>query len=267
MLVTTTGHFVAAAAIGAVAGLVGGLAGIGGSLIMLPALALIFSYDDSARTEQHAFQAACMLVNVVVALPATWKHRQAGVFRPDLLRWVVPSMAVMIVVGVLLSNQFDGRTLQRILAALVVWDCSVNMYRLFRRVDESKLGPERAGPGVMVLAGGSAGLAGGLAGLGGGVLVVPVLQLVGRVPLKQAIATSSAAMCVSSAIGAAIKLGTLREHGRDMSESFVLALLLAPGAIAGAMVGATLTHKLPVQVLRVAVSAVLLATAVKLAIG
>ncbi len=267
MIVSTPSQFLLAAAIGGLAGLIGGLAGIGGSLIMLPALALIFGFDDAARSEQHAFQAAAMIVNVVVALPATWQHRRAGVFRKDLLSWVVPAMAVMIVAGVMLSNQLHGRTLQHILAGLVGWDCAVNIYRLVRKVDETRLGPERTSPGVMLAAGGSAGLAGGLAGIGGGVLVVPILQLVGRVPLKQAIATSSAAMCVSSAIGATVKLGTLREVGRGMTESIVLALLLSPGAILGAMAGAALTHKLPVQTLRLVVSVILLAAAVKLAVG
>jgi len=267
VIVSTPGHFLAAAAIGVVAGLVGGLAGIGGSIIMLPALALLLGFDDAARSEQHAFQAAAMMVNVVVALPATWQHRRAGVFRRDLLAWVVPSMAATMVIGVLASNRLDGRALQQILAGLVAWDCGVNLFRLARRVDESRLGPERAGPPVMLAAGGAAGLAGGLAGIGGGVLVVPILQLVGRIPLRQAIATSSAAMCMSSALGAAMKLGTLHQVGRTMTESVVLALLLAPGAILGAMAGAALTHKLPVQVLRLVVSLVLLATAAKLAIG
>ncbi len=106
-----------------------------------------------------------------------------------------------------------------------------------------------------------------MAGVGGGVLVVPILQIVGRVRLKEAIATSSAAMCVSSAIGAALKLGTLGQVGRTATESLILALLLSPGAIVGAMAGAALTHKLPVQVLRIAVSLVLLMAALKLAIG
>lgn len=260
-------HLLFAALIGLVAGVVGGLAGIGGSLIMLPALGLIFGYDDPLRTEQHSYQAATMMVNLAVAIPATWSHRRAGVFRKDLLAWVVPSMAVAIVAGVACSNLLNGRALQHVLAGLVAWDSTVNIYRLVRRVDETKLGPERAGRGLMLLAGGSAGFAGGIAGLGGGVLVVPILQLLGRVPLKHAIATSSAAMCVSSAIGAAMKLGTLGEHGRTVRESVFLALLMAPGAIVGAMIGSTLTHKLPVGVLRLLVSLILLTTAIKLAIG
>ncbi len=54
--------------IGLVAGLVGGLAGIGGSIIMLPALGLFLGYKTPARTEHHLYMASAMTVNILVAL-------------------------------------------------------------------------------------------------------------------------------------------------------------------------------------------------------
>jgi uncharacterized membrane protein YfcA len=260
-------HIAEAVLVGGVAGLIGGLAGIGGSMIMLPALAIVFGFSDASRSEQHTYQAAAMIVNVLVAVPATWRHTEAGVFRWDLIKLLLPGMIVAMIAGVLLSNQLNGLTLQRLLAAFIAWDCVVNIYRLVRRVDESALGPERKHPVLMVGTGAAAGFAGGVAGLGGGVVVVPILQVVGRVPLKQAIATSAALMCVSSAIGAGLKVATIPQMGRSIQEALLLAGLMAPGAILGAMLGATLTHKLPINALRVVVSIVLLATAARLALG
>ncbi len=266
MIVTDWVHVTEAVLIGAAAGLVGGLAGIGGSMVMLPALAIVFGFADPERAEQHTYQAAAMLVNVVVAVPATWKHFQAGVFRRDLIRALLPWMVLAMVLGVLFSNQLHGVVLQRFLAGFIAWDCLVNIYRLFRRVDESNLGPERKHPVLLAATGATAGLAGGIAGIGGGILVVPILQVVARVPLKQAIATSAALMCVSSAIGAATKLATVSQVGRTVADPLLLAGLMAPGAIVGAMLGATLTHKLPIGALRVVVSIILLAMAANLAL-
>jgi len=43
--------------------------------------------------------------------------------------------------------------------------------------------------------------------------------------------------------------------------------LMAPGAVVFSMLGATLTHKLPIGVLRLVVSVILLLLAAKLALG
>ena len=70
----------AIAAIGLMAGTLGGLLGVGGSVIMIPALTAIFG------PEQHLYQAAAMAVNVGVAVPAAWRHHGAGAARRDVLR-------------------------------------------------------------------------------------------------------------------------------------------------------------------------------------
>ncbi len=266
-MIASVNQSLVVAGIGALAGIVGGLAGVGGSMIILPALALIFQFTEPDRPEQHVFAAAAMIVNVLVAVPATWRHWRAGVYRPDLLRWLLPTMAVSVVTGVLISNRVDGRVLQHVLAGLIAWDALVNLYRLLHRVDESTLGPERVGAPVMITAGVTAGLAGGIAGLGGGGLIVPILQVAGRVKLRQAIATSAMTMCVTSLIGASLKLATMHSRGVAPADAVRLALLMAPGAVFGSVLGATLTHKLPLGVLRLAVSVVLLSLAAKLALA
>jgi uncharacterized protein len=243
------------------------MAGIGGSIIMLPLMAYAYEFDDPQRSAQHVFQAAAMTVNVLVAVPATRRHSIAGAVRWDLARGLLPWMIGAMIVGVFLSNRLNGLALQRVVAVAVGWDCVINTYRIFRRVDESKMKPERASRGFLAFSGAVTGLVGGVAGLGGGILTVPLLQLGARVPLKQAIATSAAVMCLSSLVGATLKLSTLHTEGRSALDALLLAGLLAPGAIFGAMFGAHLTHKLPVNTLRIVVSILLLLAAVKLALG
>lgn len=255
------------AGLGAVTGVVGGLAGIGGSIIMLPLLAYAFQFDDPERSAQHVYQAAAMTVNVLVAIPATRRHQIAKAVRWDLVRGLLPWMLGAMVVGVLVSNRLNGIALQKIVAAAVAWDCAINIYRIFRGVDESAMKPERTSAPFLAFAGAITGFIGGVAGLGGGILTVPLLQLGARVPLKQAIATSAAVMCFSSVVGAALKLSTLHTAGRSVLDALTLAAFLAPGAIFGAMLGAHLTHKLPVNTLRIVVSIVLLLAAAKLALG
>jgi uncharacterized membrane protein YfcA len=250
--------------IGLLAGLIGGLAGIGGSMVMIPGLFLVFG-DNEGHTRQHLYMGAAMVVNVVVSLPATYQHWRAGAMRADLARWLVPTMTAMMVVGVLASNRFDGEALRVMLAGFIALYCALNIARALRPVPADDRPPERGGPGLLVGIGLATGLVGGLLGIGGGVLMVPALQLLGRVRLRHAIATSSLVMCITAAVGATLKLWTLGPHGHTAGEAGWLVLAMSPGAIAGAMIGAALVHALPIRVVRVVISALLIVAAAKLA--
>jgi uncharacterized membrane protein YfcA len=96
------------------------------------------------------------------------------------------------------------------------------------------------------------GFAAGLLGIGAGIIAVPLLQRLCRLPLRQAIATSAAAMCLTAIVGAVLKNATLWEHDLSMSDSLMIAACLIPTAIAGSYLGAGLTHSLPLQWVRVA---------------
>lgn len=255
-----------AALIGLAAGLIGGLAGIGGSMVMLPGLAIVFGFPgDPGHTRQHVYQAAAMCVNVLVALPATVQHARAGAVRRDLVIGLLPAMCLGIVVGVLISNFVPGEQLKNLLAMFIAAYCLVNLYRVLR--PRRTGGPEHEAPRktMFALIGSAAGLVGGILGLGGGVVTVPLLNLVARVRLRHAIAASSATMCISAAVGATLKLGTLPQHGRSISEALWLALAMGPMAVAGALIGARLAHALPLRAMRLAISILLLIAAARMA--
>lgn len=255
-----------AALIGLTAGILGGLAGIGGSMIMLPGLALLLGYHDPQHSEQHVYMAAAMCVNVLVSIPAAWRHARAGVVRTDLVKIILPAMAVAIIVGVLLSNRFDGWFLMLLLAVFISAYSFVNLWRLVRRRPPNTGDDERSSSPRLVGIGAAAGLIGGLLGLGGGVVMVPMLQVFARVPLRQCIGTSSSIMWLTAIIGAVMKLATLGQVGHAADEALWLVLAMGPAAVLGGMLGATLVHKLPLNVVRGAVAVLLLIAAIRIAL-
>ncbi|MEO1009340.1 MAG: sulfite exporter TauE/SafE family protein [Planctomycetota bacterium] len=250
--------------IGAAAGVLGGLAGIGGSLIMLPALALLLD-DAEPGTAQHLFMAAAMVVNVAVSFPAALRHHRARAIRREALVVILPAMAVAIVVGVLASNWIDGLTLRKLLAAFIAGYAIMTFVRYFRRAPEPARENEKLTPPRLIGIGGGTGVVAGLLGIGGGVLMVPLLQLLCRLPIRNAIATSSAVMVLTAIIGASLKLATLGSHGRSFVDALVIAAALAPTAFFGARLGAALTHRLPLQVVRLVVAGALFLVAVRMA--
>ena len=117
----------------------------------------------------------------------------------------------------------------------------------------------RPGTARIVGIGLTAGLLSGLFGIGGGVLVVPALVLLTSMPHRLATGTSVAAvlpMAASGVIGYAI-------HGEvDVPRAGCLAL----GAVAGAVLGASLLQRLPVPLLRWLFALLLAASAVQLVV-
>lgn len=250
-----------AGAIGLVAGVLGGLAGIGGSMVMLPALHWVFG--EKSPNTHHLYMAAAMTVNVFVAFPAAIRHHRNGVVRKDLLGALLPATLVSMVVGVLAGNMFKGDHLKIGLAVFLLAYCSFNVWRLMAKKGIDADGQRTTRTRLLVSAA-LTGFVGGLLGLGGGVMLVPALQMLCRVPLKQAIATSSAVICVTAIVGAGLKLATL-PVGEPARDALLLAAAMAPTAMIGGVLGAQLTHVLPTRTVRLLVTVLLLVAAARLA--
>ncbi len=280
--------------IGLMAGTLGGMLGVGGSVVMIPGL--VFILGRPTGVEQHLYQAAAMLANVFVAFPAMLRHRKAGAINPDMLQWMIPAALIFVMLGVTLSNLpvFSGRDgslwLGRLLAVFLLYVAFTNSRRLIRpRTSEppppdladphATPGPRHRGPALLV--GTIMGTLAGLLGIGGGAVAVPLQQALLRLPLRNCIANSSAIICVSAALGATYKISTLDRHNLPpeaipgvgiaaaapitWATGLTLGLLLAPTCFLGGRLGASLTHRLPLPAIRIAFIALVLVSAWKMA--
>lgn len=102
-----------------------------------------------------------------------------------------------------------------------------------------------------------AGFLSGLFGVGGGILIVPALVLVMKMDQRLAHGTSLAAVlpiAISSTIGYTV----------EDKIDWPVAALIAIGAVAGAVVGTSVLHKLPQRALGYAFAGILAATAIRL---
>lgn len=256
--------------IGLFAGMLGGISGIGGSVLILPALHIVFSpllFGESPDPQiHHLFMGAGMVVNVAVALPAALRHHHEGAVRVSLLRPLIGSHLVAILLGVQISNLLSGTVLKTVLVIALVLYCIWNLRMLSRprrRSFDGKGRIENATTTRLLSCGMVTGVVGGVLGLGGGFLLVPLLQLICNVRLKNAIATSSAVLSINAAVGAAFKLATLSQHGESVGKALMLAGCMAPTAALGAWLGAKWVHRMPVAAVRMVMTGLILLTATK----
>lgn len=255
--------FVLILLLGLLAGTLGGMLGVGGSVVMIPGLAILFSLNKSAEPNQHLFQASAMIVNVVVSVPAMLRHRKAGALVSDALIWMLPAALVFILVGVWVSNlpvfegAAGGRWLGRLLAVFLVYVIAVNIRKLRTKASAEHVDGRLVTPARGLTVGAVMGTIAGLLGIGGGAIAVPLQQLLMKLPLRNCIGNSSAIICISAGVGAIYKNVTLAQHmpvdgPAGWRISLLIALLLAPTAWFGSRLGAGLTHSLPLRQVRAA---------------
>ena len=254
------------ALIGVVAGLAGGLLGIGGSIVMIPGMNQLFGL------QQHLHQAVALIVNFFVVVPAVYQHARARAIVWPVVRGMAPTAIVAVMAGVALSETrvFTGPNqvyLAGLFGLFMAYVGLADLLRIVRRAPTL----ETPNPGTVpawkaaVLVGIPAGLVSGLLGVGGGIMMVPLQRRVLRIPLRMAIANSATTIIVLSLIGAGMKNYAIVSRGLvPWWKPLSLAAVLIPTAMCAAFVGGKLTHTLPVKHVRLAFILVLFVFAAKM---
>jgi uncharacterized membrane protein YfcA len=258
-------YYLLLTAIGAVMGLFGGLLGIGGSVVMIPALVLAFGEN------QHLYQASAMICNFFVAAAATFAHKREDVLVGRVIRYLIPASVAGSIAGVMLSNAafFSGQRsylLARTFGLFLVYVTVHNAARLYHDF-RPHLKPQRDMKDSALLSaiiGLATGLFGGLLGIGGGTICIPLQQVLLRMPLKKAIANSAATIILIAAVGAILKNVTLYEHDIAAIESLKIAVAVIPSAIIAGFAGARLVHVLPKKYVRMVFIALLVLASYKM---
>ncbi len=259
-------------------GLLGGLLGIGGSVVLIPTLVLVFG-----AANQHLYQAAAMICIFCVAGSSLAAHRKAQSMVPGVLKRLISAALVGVVLGVTWSNssRFSGShsyLLTRTFGAFLVYVACYNSYRFYRErcrgQRERAMYADGAHHGLYsIFIGLLTGLGSGLLGIGAGTVVVPLQQLLLKMPLRQAISHSAATIVSIAWLGAIYKNATLGHHdlvfdalgpGPIYLSSLKIAALVFPTALLGGFAGGHLTHKLPIHWVRGVFILVVVMAAVRL---
>ena len=234
---------------GAVAGMLAGLLGIGGGVIIVPIVTLLFEGQGIPHGMAIKLALGTSLATIVVtAVSSIYTHHRKGAVDWGLFRIMGPAVVVGSLAGALLADAIPGDALY---VAFIVFLFAISLQMALSRVSAHRGLPSAAG-----LAGTSAvvGVISALMGIGGGAMHVPFLSYCG-VPVKRAIATAAAIglpLAVSATIG--YILGGLDESGTPAGSIGYVNLPVFGGVVAASLIfaplGATLAHRLPDLLLR-----------------
>ena len=121
---------IAAAILGFAGGMVGGLLGVGGGILFVPAL-VIFMDQSQVRAE-----ATSLLAIVPVALVAVWRQLGYGNVRVREGLVVGALSPVGVAIGVVTSNEISQRALELIFAGLALVIAAQLIFRALRPAGE-----------------------------------------------------------------------------------------------------------------------------------
>lgn len=253
--------------LGIASGILAGLLGVGGGLVVVPALAVLFTLEGfDASIIMHMAIGTSLATIVSTAISSIYAHQRYENIQWKIVWLLSPGLIMGALLGTLLAKQMDSSLLKIIFASFVIL---VAIQMAFKLLPASKkLFPAKA---ILHMAGIVIGSLSSLVGIGGGSLSVPFLVWC-NVSMKKAIATSAACglpIALAGAVGF-----VLTGWQAPLLPSYSSGYLYWPAALAisitsvlFAPLGAKLTQHFPVLLLKRLFALFLLLVGIKMLFG
>jgi uncharacterized protein len=264
---------IAILAAGLFAGFLGGLFGIGGGIVIVPALYFALGFFDVADEVRIKVAVATSLATIIVtSLRSLSAHSRKGAVDFAFLRVWGPWIAVGAVFGGSLARYVDADWM---IAVFAIGAAVIGLHKFFfpitEKAEKNDLSTQPKAPpkGIVPIALASLiGTLSSLMGIGGGVMGVVVLTAY-RKTIHQAVATASG-FGVAIAVPGTIAMG-LAGRGAEGLPPFSMGFVNIPGFVLIALmtfitapVGAKTAHALPQKLLNRIFSLYLIFTALLL---
>ncbi|MCK4742197.1 MAG: sulfite exporter TauE/SafE family protein [Sulfuriflexus sp.] len=244
--------------LGAFAGTMAGLLGVGGGLIIVPVLVFIFTgHQFPVESIVHIAVGTSLASIVMTSISSTWAHQQHAAVLWPVFWQLTPGIILGVFIGAVIADFMNANSLRTffgVFELLVAAQMAMNIKPAAHRQLPNWQGTASAGSGIGIIS--------SIVGIGGGTLTVPFLIWC-NTNMHKAIATSAACGLPIAVAGAiAYTLTGLNEanlpegamgyiYWPAFTGIIITSILFAP-------LGARLAHRLPVAVLK-KVFAVLLA--------
>ncbi len=258
-------EFVAYTLIGAVAGSLAGMLGIGGGIIIVPALSFIFT-QNSAIPQQLTMQIASgtSLASMLFTAPSSIRaHARLSGIHWQVFIQLLPGICLGTLSGAFLADRLETSWLKLLFGLFLIF---IAMQLLKTRPANT---PKRFPPQWLhYILSYLIGFKSGLLGLGGGTLIVPYLHYCG-VELRKIVPLSALCSMTVAVLGTLtfMATGAMQAHLPAYSTGYVYwpaVLGIAIPSFFFAPSGAKLSYVLPVKQLRYGFVLIVILTAIRL---
>lgn len=239
------------AGLGALAGFLAGLLGVGGGIVLVPGLYYCFTaFGFPPDIVMHMAVGTSLAVIVPTGLSSARAHQKRGALDTALLYRIGAGILVGVCAGTVIASFMDGQDLKAVFAVTIIG------LALIMALNPAARLPSRPEPSLPahLCAGGGIGTLSTLVGIGGATLSVPYMSI-GGVDMRKAIGTASALGLVIAIPGTAgfMLIGTGVDGRPPYSIGYINALawaVIVPLSVMMAPQGARLAHAVPVRHMR-----------------
>lgn len=239
--------------IGAISGMFAGLLGVGGSIVVVPLLALVFSVHNivSAQSLMHFVVGTSLAATTATTLFSLRVQYHKSTLSWDVFFKLIPGITLGVILGTVLASFLHSHVLRVLFGVFIILVSAQTFFR-FR---ESKV-PGLPGAVHRWIASWFIGTFSGLLGISGGPLVIPYLTYF-KTPIREAMVVSTACGVVVTVVGAVgyMIIGWLDPNIESVPWNlgyvyWPAAVVIAIGSPVFATLGAAWSYRLPVERLR-----------------
>lgn len=256
------------AATGALAGFLAGLLGIGGGMVLVPALIFSFEAQGVLPTVLTHLAVGTSLASIVLtSISSVRTHHAQGGVDVELFKRLAPGLVIGSLLGAQIAHALPARTLQIVIGIFAVWT-GLKMFRGNKPIAADAPAPTAT---QLNAVGGVIGVASAIFGIGGGSLMVPYLVKQG-VAMRRAVGTAAACgfpIAIAGMIGFIYSGWGLSELPAGSTGYIYWPALagIALTSMVAAHGGAVMAHRLPAQQLKRAFAVLLVLVGARFLFG
>ncbi len=243
-----------------VLGLVGsftsGMLGIGGAIVNYPILLYVPALLGVATYSAHDVSGMVAIQVLFATLSGIWAYRKGNYINKSLILYMGISSLIGSLIGSYMSDMFSEVQVNSLYAALATI-AAVMMFLPKKAREDEGSSTISYNKWIATISAFLVGSAAGIVGAGGAFILVPIMMVVLRIPMRVTIATSLAITFISS-------IGT--SFGKIMTGQvlFYPALILVVASLIAAPLGVKVGKKANTKVLRILLAVLIIATSIKI---
>ena len=253
--------------LGAVVGILAGMLGIGGGLIIVPALSylLVHFLDMTTESVMPVAIATSLSTIIFTGMSSAFAHYKLGNIKVNIVLYTGIGIAFGAIVGAQIASHISGQTLKDVFAVLVILIAAQMIF------GKQKASQNEASKITLGAVGSGAGVLSALMGIGGGALLVPAFVWF-RVNVRIAIGCAAFSGLIIAIFGTTsfIIAGWNATDVPEHSVGYVYlpaSLGIVATSIFTASVGAKLGQKVNVRILKMMLACLLVLVSIRMILG